>query len=144
MFFRGYSDSFLGLLTFKKSDQAIRNKLCGNRSADQFRELGSTNRKILLDLHDPYPLSSAFGLNWQDIVGAPLINTNVDFIHLDLADARRSCSQMILQRIASKASENIDEAIVPNLGQQRLLVAQGVLADYSWGGIWNLRIRQDV
>src|SRR5579885_2666719 len=110
-------------------------KLDSNRTANQAGKLCPAKRKILFDLYNTQCISSTFCLDRKDIARSPPIYANIDFIGFYLADPRHGGSQMILEGIASHAGKYIDQAIIPELCQKRLLITQRILCNHSWRGV---------
>ena len=80
--------------------------------------------EVLFDLDYTQAFSSPFGLYRNHIVVSATLNTNVEFVGLNLADSWHSRSQVILKRVTREAGEDVYEAVVPYLGQKRLLVLE--------------------
>ena len=59
------------------------------------------------------------------------IHTNVYFVGLYLPYARSRSPKVTLKRITGYAGKNIDQSVIPEYGQQCLLVIKGVLGDHS-------------
>ena len=57
------------------------------------------------------------------------VQSNVELIDFDLADCRHRRAQVVLQGEARDAEKDIDQAVVTNLCEQRLFVAQGIGRD---------------
>jgi hypothetical protein len=55
-------------------------------------------------------------------MGTSFVDSDVDFICLNLSHIWHSSSQMVLQRIARKASENINQPVVTELSQECLFI----------------------
>ena len=70
------------------------------------------------------------------------IYSDINLIGLDLAHARNEGPQMGLKRITGDARKDVDKAVVPQLCQQCLFVAEGVLCYNSWRGFGNFRLFQ--
>ena len=117
-------------------------KLCGNRNTNERREAVPAEREVLNDLDDADAIFSGLSLNWNDVVSPTPFNPNVNLVSLDLSDFWDVSPQVILKRITRKTQKNIDEPIVPEVGQKGLLVAQLVLGHYTRRGVGNLRFRQ--
>ena len=119
---------------FKHRDIGWTDELRGNRSANQCSESFLANGNILFGLYNADLIPATLCLNWKDVMRAMLVNTNVDFIDLNLTDANRSRSQVVLERIAGDARKHIEQAIVSNLREQCLFIACGVTINDTWRG----------
>lgn len=130
------------LLELEECDQVIPYELRSKRSTDERWELLPTNGDVLFDLDSADLVASALGLDGYYVVRAALVHPDVDLIRLYLADACGCRSEVVLERIACDAEEDIDESIVADAGENGLLVAERILGNYSWGRIRHLRDRK--
>ena len=112
MFFGGNGDTALAGFKFEQSDNTADHKLCGNRPANQKRKFGCANCKVLLDLHNIKFVFTSFCLHRKRIVCPFLINSNIDFIYLNLAHFRDGSTKVVLKRIASYSAKNVHQTIV--------------------------------
>src|SRR5258705_5859656 len=85
--------------------------------------------EILLRLHDGDLVRSALGLDRYCVMAAVAVDPEIELVDLDLADALHGRTEMILKAVRRQAEENVDQPIVPNDGEQRLLVVQCICSD---------------
>ena len=68
-------------------------------------------------------------------MNSPLVNPYVEFISLDLTHIRHSGTEVVLERVAGDASKYIDKSVVPNFGEELLLIIESVLGNDAWGTV---------
>ena len=54
-------------------------------------------------------------------------DANIYLIRLNLSHVRYGCAQMVLKRVAGNAREDVNQAIIAQLGQESLLIGKGIL-----------------
>ena len=54
---------------------------------------------VLRDLHDPYLIFTALGLDRNDVVTTALVETDIKLINLDLTDTAHACSEVVLKAV---------------------------------------------
>ena len=54
---------------------------------------------VLCDLHDPYLIFTALGLDRNDVVTTALVETDIKLIDFDLTDSAHGCSEVVLQAV---------------------------------------------
>ena len=69
------------------------------------------------NLNNSESVFDRFGLTRNDEVRSTTVDTDIDFIHFDLTDSLNSRSQMVLDRIASQAGKDVDQAVVSGAGK---------------------------
>ena len=99
---------------FKKGNDLIGHKLCGHRTALNAGELFVNETDILSSLNNPNLVFTTLGLYWDNIVTAPLVQSDIQFVYLDLSDALDSSSKMVLQAIGCEAEKCVYEPVVSN------------------------------
>ena len=108
---------FLIWSELKESYCLVCQELGGDRTYSQFWKLFFTQRQVLLNLHYSYFIIPSLGLNRQYVMYPALVNANIDFVSLHLADAQNSCPKMVLDRITCNTSKNIQKTIVSKLSK---------------------------
>lgn len=116
-------------------------ELRGHGATDEFRKSGFTERHVLLDLHDVQRVASALGLDRDYVLAAPRVDSDVELVGLHLADVGHRRPEVVLERVARDAQEDVDEPVVAHSGQQGLLVSEGVHRNDARCGIRHLRER---
>lgn len=91
-----------------------------------------------MSLHNAMFVRATLCLNRHHKLPAVAIQSDIDLIDLDLSDILHRCSQVILEGERGNPQKHIDQAVVTNLCQQRLFVAQCVGSDDFGSGIGNL------
>ena len=97
-------------------------KLCSNRTRDKLRKLFLTKRHILFYLDDANLVSLAFRLHRKDIVRPFIVQSNINFISLNLTNATHCCTQVILDGITSNTGKDVDKPVVSKFRQQCLFI----------------------
>ena len=108
----------------EKGNGAARHELRGDRSTSQAGKSFFHPANILGRLHDSDLILTTLRLNGNHVVTAMPVETDVQFVNLDLTDPLDRRAQVILQAIGGQPQKRIDEAIVADDGQQRLFVVQ--------------------
>lgn len=104
------------------NDVAV-HELGAYRATDKLRKLFPTHRQILFNLHHADLVAPTLGLNRQNVVGALAINAHIDFVRFNLPNRLDGRSQMVLKRITNNSGKYVDESIVTQFCEQRLLIA---------------------
>ncbi len=94
-------------LKLEEGNQVVAHELRTDGTANQVRELFGAHGEVLADLDSAQSVSGALRLHGEDVVRASAVHTDIHFICLDLAYSRDCCAQVILQRVAGYAGENI-------------------------------------
>lgn len=123
---------------FKQRDDLILHELGGNGTATQSGKFFFDEANVLCGLNDADLVLAAFGLDGDDVLTPMSIEPDIQLIDLNLADALNSRAQVVLQTICCQTKECIDEPIVPNDCQKRLLVVQCVGSDNFGCSIRNI------
>ena len=71
-------------LKLKKCNAPTWGELCPYGTTDKIGEMLLTQREVLLDLRNAEEILPAFRLYREDIVGTPIVNSDVDLISLNL------------------------------------------------------------
>src|SRR5207245_11017995 len=77
----------------------------------------------------------ALHLDGENGLVSPSIDTDVDFIGLELTDTGDLSAEVTLEGITSDTCEDVNQAVVAQLGEKRLLVVHGVHIDHAWSCI---------
>ena len=131
-------DFFVLHRDLKHCDQVVFGELSEDRPADQVGKSLSTPQEVLFRLNDRQLIASTFCLHRKDELPARAVDGNIYLVHLYLADVLDRRAQVVLKRIRRYAQENIDQSVVSNLRQKRLLVRHGMSRYDFRRGVWNL------
>ena len=95
---------------FKKRDCVVCKKLCryGTRNTIAVTAFRPTERNVLDCLNGAKNIRSAFCLNGHDVLGAPAVQPNIQFVNFYLSVIWDLGSKVILQRIGGDSEKNID------------------------------------
>ena len=83
----------------KERDNALFHKLGSHRATFHPREFLPYKLYVLRDLHNPYLIFAALGLDRDDVVTPALVETDIKLIDLDLTDTAHGCSEVVLQAV---------------------------------------------
>lgn len=144
MFLRRDGNPTLARFELEKRDDSFVHELSGDGPADQQGKLGCADREILLDLYYVEFVFATFGLNGENVMRPLLIYANMNLIGLHLTHVWNGGAQVVLERIASNAAEYINQPVVSDLREKRLLVAESVLGDDSWSSVRNFHDRHAI
>lgn len=114
---------------FEHGYSVLGHELCGNGAAYQIGKFRLAVGDILVGLDYAVLVRAALGLNGDDELTAVAVYAHVHFVDFDLADALEVGAQVVLQRVGGDAEKDVDQPVVAHLGEQGLLVAQGVGGD---------------
>ena len=131
LFLRHDSDIIPVFLELHERDDILLHKLRAYRAANQVWQFSGAKGDVLLDLHTAEFIAASLGLYRDDIVGAALVDSHVNFVGFDLSHFLYGSPEVVLQRVAGNPQENIDQTVVANPSQQRLLVAERIFRDYT-------------
>ena len=79
---------------------------------------------VLSSLYDPYVVLTAFCLDGNHVVATSVVEPDVEFVDLDLPRSVDSGAKMVLKAIGREAEKRVDQAIIPDNRQQRLLIVE--------------------
>ena len=127
---------------FEKGDLVARYELRRYRAATQSRVFFSAAAYVLRRLHDRYLIVSALGLNRNHEVTTVLVHPYIKLVYFNLTYAFDRSPEVVLQRISREAQEDIDEAVITDLGQQGLFIVEGVGGNNFGGAIRNSYARK--
>ena len=96
MFFITDRNSIFSCFKGKQRNKIIFHKLRRDRTTDQGGKFSGTQGEVLFDLNDSKLIGATLRLYWKNILRAMLIQTNINFISLDLSHIGHGCSQVIL------------------------------------------------
>lgn len=111
---------FLGQL--KHSDKAAIQKLRRDWTADVIGKFARAKFNILPRLHGGQLIFSPLCLHRHDVFSAIRVDSDIEFVDLNLPDSLNGRSQVILQRIACDAKKYINDTVVASPREQCLLV----------------------
>ena len=123
-------DFTFNLCHFEHSNLCWRDELHGNRAAYQLRELCRTASDILTGLHDSMLVTTTLRLNRNDILASVLVNTDIDFIDLNLPDVLYCRTKVVLERECGNTEKYVNKAVVPYLCEKCLFVTKRIVPDY--------------
>ena len=92
----------------------------------------------MFDLLDRDLVVTTLRPDWEHIMRAAAVNSDVDLVSFDLHRLGAisfhldACSEMVLERVTSDTVENVYETVIAQLRKQRLFVAERVLSDDTW------------
>jgi len=89
----------LSIFQFKKRDDLIVHELRRQGTAEKGREFFRAQGNVLFDLNCTEAVTSAFGLNRQDVMATASVQPHVEFIALHLPNAFHRSAKMVLERI---------------------------------------------
>jgi len=118
---------------FENCNNMVIHELGGDGTAAQPRELLLDEADILSGLDNADLILAALGLNRDHIVASALVDPDVEFVDLDLADPLDRRPKMVLQAVGRQPEEGVDQAVIPDDGEKRLFVVQGISPD-DFGG----------
>src|SRR5690606_2615051 len=123
----------LDLVAFKgeleQSYYPIGHELRCDRAAAHSGKLLLGETYILCGLNDPDLSLSAFRLNRNDIVTSVLVETDIEFVDLNLPNSFHRGSQVILEAIRGQSEESVDQSVVADNGEECLFVIQRIRAN---------------
>jgi len=85
------------LFEFEECNYVAVHELCSYWSAHENRKLLSAHCHILFNLNDVNSVLRSFSLDREYKMGSPFVDTNVNFIGLDLTNTLNKCSEMVLK-----------------------------------------------
>jgi len=97
-------------------------KLRGNRPTYQCGKFFGATSQVLLRLNHCKLIFPTLRLHRNYILNTLPVDSDVYFVDLNLADALNCCAHVALERIGRHSEKDIDQAVIPNLRQQGLLV----------------------
>ncbi len=114
----------------KHGNNLVVQKLRGNRAATHAGKLLLGKTDVLNGLDDPNLVSCALGLDWNHVMAAKCINTDVEFVNLNLTNILNRCPKMALQAICRQTKKYVNDATVADFRQQSLFIVQLVYANH--------------
>jgi len=109
---RHYPNIVVLYFKLKQSDGVALHHLGGYWSTDKCVPPFHTQGDILFKLHSSDLIAFRFGLHGHNVLRPAPVNAHVDLVGFDLPDTFNGGPQMVLQRIASYAQEDVYQAIV--------------------------------
>lgn len=92
----------------------------------------------MFDLLDRDLVVTTLRPDWEHIMRAAAVNSDVDLVSFDLHRLGAisfhldACSEMVLERVTRDTVENVYETVIAQLRKQRLFVGERVLSDDTW------------
>ncbi len=120
-----FLDNFYFVSPYRQLKQCYNtffHELRGNSSASHSRKSLFNEADVLRRLDNSDLIFTTLRLYRNDIMTSPFIQSDVEFIDLDLTDVLDCGSEMILKAVGREPQERVDQAVVTNYREQRLFV----------------------
>ncbi len=114
---------------FEQSDSVVGHELCGNGAACQAGEFLNAAGNVLAGLGNAELIRASLGLDGNDKLLTVPVHAYVYFVDFDLSHVLDEGLQVVLQRITGYAEKYVDQPVIANLGEKRLLVGERVGGD---------------
>ena len=88
-------------------------------------------------------VGAAFSLDWDNIVTAVSIQSDVKFVDLNLSNTSDGRSEMVLQAIGREAEKSIDKPVISNDSEKSLLVVERICSNDFGCGIRNNKLKAE-